>query len=126
VTNAAKSPASLNKKRSIVIGEHKTSLTLEDDFWLSLKEIAAEEGVMVAALVGRIDTDRDHANLSSAIRLFVLEHYRQLAPVPPSDGKEKRSKQEAERAKMSKLRKLRLAAEAKAGGKRKTGGKAKR
>jgi predicted DNA-binding ribbon-helix-helix protein len=55
-------------KRSIVIAGHKTSLSLEAAFWL-LKEIAAHEGVSVVALVNRIDTDREHANLSSAIRL---------------------------------------------------------
>ena len=66
-------------KRSIVIAEHKTSLSLEAAFWVSLKEIAAREGVSVVALVNRINTDRAHANLSSVIRLFVLDHYRRLA-----------------------------------------------
>jgi predicted DNA-binding ribbon-helix-helix protein len=66
-------------KRSIVIAGHKTSLSLEAAFWVSFKEIAAQEGVSVAALVNRIDTDRDHANLSSVIRLYVLDRYRRLA-----------------------------------------------
>ena len=66
-------------KRSIVIAGHKTSLSLEAAFWLLFKEIAAQGGVSVAARVNRIDTDRDHANLSSVIRLYVLDHYRRLA-----------------------------------------------
>jgi predicted DNA-binding ribbon-helix-helix protein len=66
-------------KRSIVIAGHKTSLSLEAAFWLSLKEIAALEGTPVSQLVNRIDTDRENANLSSAIRLYVLNHYRLLA-----------------------------------------------
>ena len=67
-------------KRSIVIAGHKTSISVEDEFWNSFKEIAGERGMTVAALVGAIDDDRKHANLSSAIRLFVLGAYRdQLA-----------------------------------------------
>lgn len=66
-------------KRSVVIGKRKTSLSLEDAFWLSLKEIAAEERVSIAMLVNRIEADRRYANLSSAIRLYVLDHYRRLA-----------------------------------------------
>jgi predicted DNA-binding ribbon-helix-helix protein len=66
-------------KRSIVIAGHKTSLSLEAAFWVSLKEIAAQEGVSVAALVNRIDTDRGHTNLSSTTRVYVLNHYCRLA-----------------------------------------------
>ena len=67
-------------KRSIVIAGHKTSISLEDEFWNSFKEITSERGVTVATLVGAIDGDRKHVNLSSAIRLFVLGVYRdQLA-----------------------------------------------
>jgi len=44
----------------------------------ALKEIAARERISVPTLVNRIDTERQHTNLSSAIRLFVLDHYRQL------------------------------------------------
>jgi len=57
-------------KRSIVIAGHKTSVSLEEQFWDSLKEIASQRGVTLAELVGAIDRDREHANLSSAIRLF--------------------------------------------------------
>jgi predicted DNA-binding ribbon-helix-helix protein len=67
-------------KRSIVIEGHKTSVSLEDEFWESFKEIANERGMTLAAMIGAIDGDRKHANLSSAIRLFVLGAYRdQLA-----------------------------------------------
>jgi predicted DNA-binding ribbon-helix-helix protein len=63
-------------KRSIVIAGHKTSVSLEDAFWVGLKEIAAERGLTLSELVATIDTRRQHGNLSSAIRLFVLDHYR--------------------------------------------------
>ena len=63
-------------KRSIVIAGHKTSVSLEGEFWESLKEIARERGMTLGALVAAIDAKRQHANLSSAIRLFVLGIYR--------------------------------------------------
>jgi predicted DNA-binding ribbon-helix-helix protein len=63
-------------KRSIVIAGHKTSVSLEDEFWNGLKEIVREHKVTLAALVGDIDVRRLHTNLSSAIRLFVLAHFR--------------------------------------------------
>jgi predicted DNA-binding ribbon-helix-helix protein len=67
-------------KRSVVIAGLKTSISVEDEFWDSLKEIAGERGMTLAAMIGAIDGDREHANLSSAIRLFVLGFYRdQLA-----------------------------------------------
>jgi predicted DNA-binding ribbon-helix-helix protein len=68
-------------KRSIVIAGHKTSVSLEDGFWNSLKEIASERAMTLQELVGAIDANRNHTNLSSAIRLFVLGFYRdQNAP----------------------------------------------
>lgn len=66
-------------KRSIVIAGHKTSVSLEDEFWSGLKEIAAERQQTLSDLVAGIDTGRSGGNLSSAIRLFVLNHYRALA-----------------------------------------------
>jgi predicted DNA-binding ribbon-helix-helix protein len=63
-------------KRSIVIARHKTSVSIEDKFWDSLKEIASERGMTLGELVATIDGDRQNANLSSAIRLFVLGVYR--------------------------------------------------
>jgi predicted DNA-binding ribbon-helix-helix protein len=68
-------------KRSIVVAGHKTSVSLEDAFWTGLKEIAGERGMTLSELVATIDTGRDHGNLSSAIRLFVLGHYRENARV---------------------------------------------
>jgi len=63
-------------KRSIVIAGHKTSVSLEDAFWDSLKQIATERNLTLSDLVKLIDTERQLGNLSSAIRLFVLDHYR--------------------------------------------------
>ncbi len=63
-------------KRSIVIAGHKTSVSLEDAFWKGLKEIAGSRNLTLSDLVSAIDSDRRHGNLSSAIRLFVLDHYR--------------------------------------------------
>jgi predicted DNA-binding ribbon-helix-helix protein len=63
-------------KRSIVIAGHKTSVSLEDAFWKGLKEIADQRNVTLSDLVANIDSQRRHGNLSSAIRLFVLDYYR--------------------------------------------------
>ena len=67
---------SLVVKRSVVVAGHKTSVTLEDAFWNGLKEIAGGRNITVSELVGAIDSERRHGNLSSAIRLFVLDFYR--------------------------------------------------
>jgi predicted DNA-binding ribbon-helix-helix protein len=64
---------SLVVKRSVVIDGHKTSVSLEDAFWSDLKEIARAQEATLSELVGKIDEKRQ-GNLSSAIRLFVLEH----------------------------------------------------
>jgi predicted DNA-binding ribbon-helix-helix protein len=66
-------------KRSTVIAGHKTSVSLEDAFWDALREIATARGVTPATLVSTIARDRQQSNLSSAIRLFVLDHYHALA-----------------------------------------------
>ena len=66
-------------KRSIVITGHKTSVSLEDAFWTGLKDIATSRNMTLSELVAAIDADRRQGNLSSAIRLFVLDHYRALA-----------------------------------------------
>ena len=60
-------------KRSLVIAGHRTSVSLEDAFWLRLRAIAAERGLSLNALAAMIDASREGANLSSAIRVFVLE-----------------------------------------------------
>jgi predicted DNA-binding ribbon-helix-helix protein len=73
------------KKRSIKIAGHKTSVSLEEDFWDALKAIAAAEGVSLSALVERTDAARaDKAgadNLSSALRLYALAHLRAKAGI---------------------------------------------
>jgi predicted DNA-binding ribbon-helix-helix protein len=66
-------------KRSIVIAGHKTSISLEDAFWKSLKDIAIARHATLSDLVASIDSERQHGNLSSAIRLFVLDHYQSKA-----------------------------------------------
>jgi len=68
-------------KRSIVIAGHKTSVSLEDAFWRGLKEIASGRNATLSDLVASIDSDRQHGNLSSALRLFVLNFYRN----PPAE-----------------------------------------
>jgi predicted DNA-binding ribbon-helix-helix protein len=67
-------------KRSIVINDHKTSVTLEEEFWEALKEMATLRGTTIKALVSAIDLKRDHSNLSSAVRPFVLDFYRKQLP----------------------------------------------
>ena len=65
-------------KRSIVIAGHKTSVSLEEAFWKGLKEIANNRNLTLSDVVASIDTDRHNGNLSSAIRLFVLDYYRAM------------------------------------------------
>ena len=60
-------------KRSISIAGHRTSISLEAPFWEALKELAAKRERSVQALVSEIDAGRGENNLSSAIRVFVLE-----------------------------------------------------
>jgi predicted DNA-binding ribbon-helix-helix protein len=68
-------------KRSVRISGHKTSVCLEDAFWTALKEIAAHRDISVEKLAFKVDQQREHSNLSSTIRLFVLDYYRQQAAV---------------------------------------------
>ena len=58
------------------VAGHKTSVSLEDAFWKALKEIAGGRDITLSELVAAIDSHRRHGNLSSAIRLFVLDFYR--------------------------------------------------
>jgi predicted DNA-binding ribbon-helix-helix protein len=67
-------------KRSIVVGGHKTSVSLEEPFWQGLKDIASKRRQTLSELVASIDTERKFGNLSSAVRLFVLNHYQERAP----------------------------------------------
>jgi len=75
-------------KRSVVVGGHKTSVSLEDAFWNGLREIANRRDITLSDLVAAIDSQRDHSNLSSAIRLFVLDFYQHPSP---DDEQEKRA-----------------------------------
>src|SRR4029078_4744804 len=64
-------------KRSVVIGGHKTSVSLEEPFWTELKQIAHTQHVTLSALITQIDGTRDEqSNLSSGIRVYVLRHSR--------------------------------------------------
>jgi predicted DNA-binding ribbon-helix-helix protein len=60
-------------KHSLVIAGHRTSISIEDAFWRRLRRIAAEHGLSVNALAALVDASRGDANLSSALRVFVLE-----------------------------------------------------
>ena len=59
-------------KRSILINGHKTSVSLENEFWRGLRDVARSKNAPVAKLMEQIDRDRDNVNLSSAIRVFVF------------------------------------------------------
>ena len=63
----------------VVIAGHKTSISVEDAFWKGLKEIARDRDTKLYDLVAVINSKRKHSNLSSAIRLFVLDRYRRQA-----------------------------------------------
>ena len=76
---------SLVIKRSIVVAGHKTSVSLEDAFWSGLKEIAVKRLMTLSELVSAIDKQRQHTNLSSALRVFVLDFYRSQVSDMESD-----------------------------------------
>ena len=64
------------RKRSLTIAGHRTSVSLEDAFWDALKQVAQTDGRSVAMLVKEIDETRGDAALSSAIRVYLLNYYR--------------------------------------------------
>jgi predicted DNA-binding ribbon-helix-helix protein len=66
-------------KRSVLIGTHKTSISLEDAFWASFKQIAVSRRTTCSGLLAEVNQHREASNLSSAIRLFVLQHYQEQA-----------------------------------------------
>ena len=78
-------------KRSVVVGSHKTSISLEDAFWRHLNEIARTQGWTVSKLIAEIDGSRRYGNLSSAIRLFVLEHFRAKSNFTQPDSRQPES-----------------------------------
>jgi predicted DNA-binding ribbon-helix-helix protein len=77
-------------KRSVVISGHKTSVSLEEPFWREVKDIARGRDMTMSELISAIAAERQRGNLSSAIRLFVLEFYRRqladLADRQPNPG----------------------------------------
>ncbi len=75
-------------KRSVVIGGHKTSVSLEEPFWIAVREIAGDQQMTVSSLLRQIDLERRNANLSSAIRVYVLENVRsQVANARQHNGR---------------------------------------
>jgi predicted DNA-binding ribbon-helix-helix protein len=67
------------RKRSVVIAGHRTSISLEEAFWVALRGIAARRGLSMNALVAAVDAERPSeqpGNLSSALRVFILDCYR--------------------------------------------------
>ena len=73
---ARQTVASPIRKRSVKVAGHKTSISLEEPFWQALREIATERGITTAALLNSIASKRVEGNLSSALRVAVLEHFR--------------------------------------------------
>ncbi len=71
------------RKRSVTIAGHRTSVSLEDEFWQALGDIASERGVSASKLIAEIDSGRGARGLSTAIRVFVLAHFRRSAEGPP-------------------------------------------
>lgn len=67
------------EKHSVTISGHRTSISLEDEFWQGLKDIAQLRGKTLADVIRQIDRARGERNLSSAIRLAVLQHYKDRA-----------------------------------------------
>lgn len=67
------------KKRSLTIAGHATSVSLEEPFWRALNDVAEAEGRTVPSLVAEVDARRSGAGLSSALRIFLLDYYRQRA-----------------------------------------------
>ena len=76
---------SLIVKRSIVLAGRNSSVSLEDEFWNALKKIAGDRNVVLSELIGGINAQRQYDNLSSALRLFVLEYYRGKAEEKPGN-----------------------------------------
>ena len=76
-------------KHSIVIDGHKTSVSLEDAFWSDLKKIAKAQGVTLSTMVAEIDKTRQRGNLSSAIRLYVLDQIRNETRLDQSKGRDR-------------------------------------
>lgn len=69
-------------KRSVVIAGHATSVSLETEFWDTLKEIAFEKNMSIAALIRQIDHEfnlPDRRNLSSILRIYILKYLKNFS-----------------------------------------------
>jgi len=64
------------QKRSIKIAGHRTSTSLEPEFWQALQEIAAAQNHSMTELIATVDRERGQTNLSSALRCHILNHYK--------------------------------------------------
>ena len=64
------------KKRSLTLKGHRTSISLEDAFWAALNDIAGKQTKSISELVESIDENRGEAGLSSTIRIYILQYYR--------------------------------------------------
>jgi predicted DNA-binding ribbon-helix-helix protein len=73
-------------KRSVVLDGHKTSISLETEFWIALREIARLKGKTISALLTETDARRGTGNLSSNVRIFILDWYRQHQAAPPREN----------------------------------------
>jgi len=73
--NPGEARSRLVVKRSVAIGDRRTSVSLEEPFWLALKDIAAAHGRTLSAFVAEINAPRQGGNLSSTLRVFVLQHF---------------------------------------------------
>lgn len=69
----------VNRKRSVVVSKKRTSVSLEDSFWASLQAIVKMENTTIEQYIEKIERKRDTPNLSSNLRIAVLEYYQQLA-----------------------------------------------
>ncbi len=65
-------------KHTVVINGHNTSVFVEDDFWIELKKISSDKKVSLSELISLIDQNKKKSNLSSAIRLYILNHLRKI------------------------------------------------
>jgi predicted DNA-binding ribbon-helix-helix protein len=76
-------------KWSVVVGGHKTSVSVEEPFWNALKEISRQRGLPLYEVVNEIDKNRQQGNLSRAIRLFVLDHFKSRAAGPTGESRQR-------------------------------------
>jgi predicted DNA-binding ribbon-helix-helix protein len=77
-----------SRKRSVIVRSRRTSISLEDSFWEGLKAIVQVESVSIGDFIEKVKSQRKTKNLSSSLRVAVLEYYRSLAPrrdLPPGD-----------------------------------------